>query len=190
MKDGKPESLAEALLLLEKMNARLSEKDQKIREQQAEIKILNEKLAVKRAREFAAKTESLKKLYESQPFLFDAEEMGIKVENQCPEISDEDIAQALKDDDLFDRKSEKEKPGRTRNKSKNLPRQKYVIDLSEDEKICSNCGSKMVKVREIVSERIVHVPSSEYIEEVHRYVYECQNCLDDNDKPGNNAHVR
>ena len=46
MKDGKPESLAEALLLLEKMNARLSEKDQKIREQQAEIKILNEKLAV------------------------------------------------------------------------------------------------------------------------------------------------
>lgn len=55
----KPESLAEALLLLEKMNTRLSEKDQKIREQQAEIKILNEKLAVKRAREFAAKTEFL-----------------------------------------------------------------------------------------------------------------------------------
>ena len=168
MKDGKLESLAEALLLLEKMNGRLSEKDQKIREQQAEIKILNEKLAVKRAREFAAKTESLKKLYESQPFLFDAEEMGIKVENQCPKISDEDIAQALKDDDLFDRKSEKKKPGRTRNKSKNLPRQKYVIDLSEDEKICSNCGSKMVKVREIVSERIVHVPSSEYIKECLR----------------------
>lgn len=57
MKDGKSESLAEALLLLEKMNARLSEKDQKIREQHAEIKILNEKLAVKRAREFASKTE-------------------------------------------------------------------------------------------------------------------------------------
>jgi len=161
------------------MNARLSEKDQKIREQQAEIKILNEKLAVKRAREFASKTESLKKLYESQPFLFDAEEMGLKFENQCPEISDEDIVQALKDDDLFDKKSEKKKPGRTRNKSKNLPRQKYVIDLTEEERICSNCGTKMVKVREIVSERIVHVPSSEYIEEVHRYVYECQNCLED-----------
>lgn len=34
MKEVKPESLAEALLLLEKMNVRLSEKDQKIREQQ------------------------------------------------------------------------------------------------------------------------------------------------------------
>ncbi len=71
---------------------------------------------------------------------FDAEEMGIKVENQCPEISDE-------------------------------------------EKICSNCGTKLVEVREIVSERIVHIPSSEYIEEVHSYVYECPNCLDNNDKP-------
>ncbi len=109
--------------------------------------------------------------------------MGIKVENQCPEISDEDTALALKDDDLFDRKSENKKPGRTKNKSKNLPRQKYVINLSEEEKICSNCGTKLVKVREIVSERIVHVPSSEYIEEVHSYVYECPNCLDNNDKP-------
>ena len=56
--------------------------------------------------------------------------MGFKLENQCSEISDEDIVQALNDDDLFDRKSERKKPGRTRNKSKNLPRQKYVIDLS------------------------------------------------------------
>jgi len=46
--------------------------------------------------------------------------MGLKLENQCPEISDEDIVQALNDDDLFDRKSERKKPGRTRNKSKNL----------------------------------------------------------------------
>lgn len=70
MKDGKPESLAEALLLLEKMNARLSEKDQKIREQQAEIKILNEKLAVKSAREFASKTESLKKHFMNHSYSF------------------------------------------------------------------------------------------------------------------------
>jgi hypothetical protein len=48
--------------------------------------IIREILAVKRAREFASKTESLKKLYESQTFLFDAEEMGLKLENQCPEI--------------------------------------------------------------------------------------------------------
>ena len=47
----------------------------------------------------------------------------------------------------------------------------------------------MVKVREIVRERIVNAPSSEYIEEVHRYVYECQNCLDDNDKPVRKAAI-
>lgn len=178
MKNGQPESLAEALLLIKKQKKRISEQEEKILAQQGEIKILNEKLAVKKAREYAAKTERLKKLYELQPFLFDS-----KFENQCPEISDEDIVQALKDDDLFDKKSEKKKSGRINNKSKNLPRKKYVIDLTEEEKICSNCGTKMVKVREIVSERIEHVPSSEYIEEVHRYVYECPNCLDDNDKP-------
>lgn len=115
MKNGQPESLAEALLLIEKQKKRISEQEEKILAQQGEIKILNEKLAVKKAKEYAAKTERLKKLYELQPFLFDSEDMGIKLENQCPEISDEDIVQALKDDDLFDKKSEKKKPGRTRN---------------------------------------------------------------------------
>lgn len=138
---------------------------------------------MKRAREFAAKTESLKKLYENQPFLFDAEDLGIRVENQCPEVSDEDVEQALEDDDLFDRKSEKKKPGQTNNKSKNLARRRFDLDLTENEKICPNCGTRMVKVREIVSERIVHIPSSEYIEEVHSFVYECPNCVDDNDRP-------
>ena len=28
-----------------------------------------------------------------------------------------------------------------------------------EEKNCPNCGSKMVKVRELVSERVVHVPA-------------------------------
>ena len=60
MKNGLPESLAEALLLIEKQKKRISEQEEKIRAQQGEIKILNDKLAVKRAREFAAKTESLK----------------------------------------------------------------------------------------------------------------------------------
>ena len=182
MKNGQPESLAEALLLIEKQKKRIYEQEEKIRAQQGEIKILNDKLAVKRAREFAAKTESLKKLAQMQPLLFDLEDLGITVEHQCPSPSDEEIEQAINDDDLFGRRNDKKKPGRKKNTS-NLSRQKFVIDLSEEEKNCPNCGSKMVKVRELVSERVVHVPAMEYIEEVHRYVYECQECLDENDKP-------
>ena len=89
MKNGKPESLAEALLLIEKMKGQLSEKnekiekqkekleskDQKIREQQneirekqVEIERLNEFLAHKRYREFAAKSEKTRKINAKKPF--------------------------------------------------------------------------------------------------------------------------
>ena len=37
MKNGKPESLAEALLLIEKMKGQLSEKNEKIEKQKLEI---------------------------------------------------------------------------------------------------------------------------------------------------------
>lgn len=85
MKDGKPETLAEALRLIEEQNRRLSEKENQLKQkdkeleeanneilkqnneilkqneeilkQIAEIKILNEKLAHRRAMEFVARSE-------------------------------------------------------------------------------------------------------------------------------------
>ena len=82
MKNGKPESLAEALLLIEKMKGQLSEKNEKIekqkleiqeqqnkiREKQVEIERLNELLAHKRYREFAAKSEKTRKINAGKPF--------------------------------------------------------------------------------------------------------------------------
>ena len=91
MKNGQPESLAEALLLIEKMKEQLSQKnekiekqkekleskDQKIREQQneirekqVEIERLNELLAHKRYSEFAAKSEKTKKTKCEKNFRF------------------------------------------------------------------------------------------------------------------------
>lgn len=43
--------------------------------------------------------------------------------------------------------------------------------------------STMKKVREETSYRVVHIPASEYIEKVVRYIYECPECLDENEKP-------
>ena len=40
----------------------------------------------------------------------------------------------------------------------------------------------MKKVREEKSYRVVQIPTTEYIEEVIRYVYECPNCIDENDR--------
>ena len=41
----------------------------------------------------------------------------------------------------------------------------------------------MKKVREEKSYLVVQIPATEYIEEVIRYVYECPNCVDENDRP-------
>ena len=149
MKDGKPETLEEALRLIEEQNRRLSEKEnqleqksfqleqkenqlsQKVKELDAankeilkankeilekiaEIKLLNEKLAIKRARKWVARTEKMTKLLKDQPLLFDAEELGIKIENPCPSPSDEEISQAETDEDSSSEEKKTKKSGKGR----------------------------------------------------------------------------
>ena len=63
----------------------------------------------------------------------------------------------------------------------NLPKRRYVITISESERICNKCGTKMARVRVQTSERIVHVPGYEYIEVIEKEVYECPNCVNDDD---------
>jgi len=190
MKNGQPESLAEALLLIEKMRGqlsekdkriesqkeKLSEKDQKICEQQAEIEDLKEKLALKRAREFAAKSEKTKNINATKIFELADEDPEIKIENPCPPVTVEDEIETATDT---------QKKSKTQNSilNSNLPVRTFIQELPEEELHCSNCGSLMKKVREEISYRVVHIPASEYIEKVIRYIYECTNCFDNNDRP-------
>jgi len=202
MKNGQPESLAEALLLIEKMKGQLSEKDkkienqkerlsekdkkleskdQKIREQQAEIADLKEKLALKRYREFAAKSEKTKKINAEKAFEIADENHETKIENPCPAVTVED---EIKTESENHQKAKKQK-SKTVNSilNSNLPVRTFIQELAEEELICSSCASKMKKVREEKSYRVVHIPSTEYIEEVIRYVYECPNCVDEKERP-------
>ena len=65
----------------------------------------------------------------------------------------------------------------------NLAKKRIVIDLTDEEKICPNCGTRMKKVNAVESEHIVHVPAYEYIEVVVRNAYECPDCVTDDDRP-------
>lgn len=108
MKNGQLESLAEALLLIEKIKGQLSEKNEKIekqkleiqeqqneiREKQVEIERLNELLAHKRYREFAAKSEKTRKIYAEKSFEVADENPEIRIENPCPSVTVEDEIQA------------------------------------------------------------------------------------------------
>ena len=88
MKDGVPQTLEEALKLIEKQSLELQEKNSELQKQQEEIQRnqktiadalieiahLNEQLAIKRAREFAARSEKSSRINRDQNLLpFDLE---------------------------------------------------------------------------------------------------------------------
>ena len=190
MKDGKPESLAEALLLIEKMKGKLSEKDQKIekqkqeiQKQQDEINELKEKLALKQAREFGKKSEKTRKLNENLPFAIADEDPDVQIENPCPSVTDEDLAAESEEQAEYTPKKKKKSKTEFSFRDSELPEREVIQDLTEEQRKCPNCGTTMVKVREEITYSLVHIPAREYIEKIVRYIYECPLCIKDDDKP-------
>lgn len=53
----------------------------------------------------------------------------------------------------------------------NLPVERVVLDLSEEEKICPETGENLVKIGEEISRKIAHKPGSYYIKETIRPKY-------------------
>ena len=154
MKNGKPESLAEALLLIEKMKGQLSEKNEKIekqkleiqeqqneiREKQVEIERLNELLAHKRYREFAAKSEKTRKINAKKPFEVADENPETRIENPCPSVTVEDEIQA--ESESRKKSSPQKKKSKTVNSilKSNLPVRTFIQKLPEEELNCPNCA--------------------------------------------------
>ena len=60
----------------------------------------------------------------------------------------------------------------------NLPRQRVVIDVPAEERICKCCGKEMAKIGEDTSERIDYIPASVYVIEQVRPKYACKHCPD------------
>ena len=149
-----------------------------------EIERLNEQLAIKRAREFAARFEKSSRINGGQ------KELPIDIEDQTPENAvKEENSESYGETEIpvsDESKSTKKSNAGRKAASKmnaNLPKRHYVITLPESERICDKCGTEMEKVRVQVSERIVHVPGYEYIEVIEKEVYECPNCVNDDDTP-------
>jgi transposase len=65
-----------------------------------------------------------------------------------------------------------------------IPREDIIHDIPEEEKICG-CGHMLVKVDEVISERLKHIPEQIYVERHIRPKYACKNCegSGDEDKP-------
>ncbi|MDA3809298.1 MAG: IS66 family transposase [Spirochaetaceae bacterium] len=65
-----------------------------------------------------------------------------------------------------------------------LPRKTIEHDISEEEKKCA-CGCEMVKMDEVVTERLQIIPEKVFVERHVRFKYACRNCegSGDEDKP-------
>jgi transposase len=63
-----------------------------------------------------------------------------------------------------------------RPKSKDLPRERVVIDVTEAEKACPCCGEARVKIGADVSERHDYRPACIFIREFERPTYLCKHC--------------
>src|SRR5437660_4831452 len=69
------------------------------------------------------------------------------------------------------------RPGHGRRpKSKDLPRERVVIDLSPAEKACPCCGQERVPIGSDISERHDYRPACIFIREIERPTYICRRC--------------
>jgi len=53
----------------------------------------------------------------------------------------------------------------------NLPIERTILDLKEEEKICSETGKPLIKIGEDITQRLAHKPGSYYIKEIIRLKY-------------------
>ena len=101
-------------------------------------------------------------------FLFNEAEIGIQDEEKLYDGHEETIHVKS-----FPRK----KAGR-----KLLPahftREEIIHDIPESEKTC-NCGHKLCKIDEVISEKLAIKPATVYVEKHIRYKYVCKNCEGD-----------
>jgi transposase len=66
----------------------------------------------------------------------------------------------------------------------NLPRERIIHDISDEDKICG-CGCELSKIDEEITERLQIIPEQIYVEQHVRFKYACRNCegSGDEDKP-------
>jgi transposase len=63
-----------------------------------------------------------------------------------------------------------------------LPRVEKIIDLSDNEKICSCCGEELTRFGEDISEKLEIIPQQVYVIKYIRPKYSCKKCKDNDSK--------
>lgn len=158
------------LAALEKENKSLKKS---LGEALKQIEWLKEQFKLTQAKKFASSTET------SQFLQFDlfADQEG--EEQDVQEESKETISYTHK----------KKKVGRQLDTS-NLPRERQVHDLSDEEKCCGGCGEQMKRMGEDKSEQLEFIPAQLKVIEHVRPKYTCHDCNTIKMAPSNSSAIK
>lgn len=143
--------------------ALLEEKNFRIKYLELEVKMLqNEKYG--RKSDSAVNTEQ-RNLFNFETF--NEAEATANIEVKDPEINNEETKEVK-----FIAKKKKN----LINRLENLTEETIIHDISEEEKICQECGTKLTKIGESKTIKLVYVPSK-LIKQIHIYPkYKCEKC--------------
>jgi len=178
-KDGRPETLEEALKLLAEKDSVILEQNEIIR--QKDILNAQQEKTIREQYEKIEKLTAWRYRRHSEKCTVDQPELDLfDFETNPPQTSESDEQPETTEENVIEHVAEevkKAKKGRKKiQKPENMVVREYRIDVDEDKRKCPQCGSEMEIVRYETSERIVHVAASEYIERVVRVVRECKKC--------------
>ena len=172
---------------IESYHAREAEKEQKLAEAFARIRIAEEKLSLleeqirlDRRRRFGRSSERWTADEKLQALLFDELELAVKqaADLMADGSTDDDSATILTHARAKRRKIETEGKDEAHGGRKplpaSLPRREIVLDIAEGEKICASCGKMLVRIGEDVNERLCIEPVKFFVERTVRPTYGCR----------------
>ena len=155
---------------------RLREEQLLVEDQKFQIQYLKEEINMLKHREYGRRSEQLDKQY---PNLFNYDIFNEAEDNATSEEINEPINVETGEPQVVTFEVKGKKKQNLINRLDKLEVKTIIHDIPEDEKICSECGSKLIKIGETETYKLRYIPAK-LIKERHVYpTYKCENCYKD-----------
>ena len=155
---------------------RLREEQLLVEDQKFQIQYLKEEINMLKHREYGRRSEQLDKQY---PNLFNYDIFNEAEDNATSEEINEPINVETGEPQVVTFEVKGKKKQNLINRLDKLEVKTIIHDIPEDEKICSECGTKLIKIGETETYKLRYIPAK-LIKERHVYpTYKCENCYKD-----------
>ena len=131
----------------------------------SEIQRLKEQNAFLRKNLFGRKSEKTKVVFDGQINLFDEAEQEAKKSAPEPELQ------------TVQEHKRKKQTGQRREMLENLPHEKKVFTLSQEERSCKRCGTELVSMGEqLIRTEVQFIPAEIKVIDIYQETFECRAC--------------